>query len=303
MATNKKITLTLDTFFKIQCTEFFEALGCQVLTEVELFKQPRRLDVLIIEGGGGEGRGASQQPLLGMRAKHTIHKKFHLLDYFQKYNLVSYKSFRDRFSISDIRDAMIYHQSYLNLEKKANEANSTVSLIVSQKPSKFLSETTSKVSQQVKGRYVIDYQAFKVYILNIEEAPLNDSLDGVFLSEFVKDKKKITMPADVRRGLVSDKKIVDILEEGLKTRLVTFEGRILDMGAVADITKYVLPELEKAEARGKAEGKTEGKAEIFKKMYANGQSISQISSMTGLSEAECQRMLSFTHHEGDPMKK
>ncbi len=57
MATNKKITLTLDTFFKIQCTEFFEALGCQVLTEVELFKQPRRLDVLIIEGGEGKGEG------------------------------------------------------------------------------------------------------------------------------------------------------------------------------------------------------------------------------------------------------
>ncbi len=299
MATNKKITLTLDTFFKIQCTEFFEALGCQVLTEVELFKQPRRLDVLIIEEGGGEGKGASQQPLLRTQTKHAMHKKFHLLDYFQKYNLVSYKSFRDRFSISDIRDAMIYHQSYLNLEKKANEANSTVSLIVSQKPSKFLSKTTSKVSQQVKGRYVIDYQAFKVYILNIEEAPLNDSLDGVFLSEFVKDKKKITMPSDVRRGLVTDKKIVDILEEGLKTRLVTFEGRILDMGAVADITKYVLPELKKAEARGEARGK----AEIFNKMYANGQSISQISSMTGLSEAECQRMLHFTHHEGDPMKK
>ncbi len=142
---------------------------------------------------------------------------------------------------------------------------------------------------------MIDYQAFKVYILNIEEAPLNDSLDGIFLSEFVKDKKKITMPADVRRGLVTDKKIVDILEEGLKTRLVTFEGRILDMGAVADITKYVLPELEKAEARGKAE--------IFKKMYANGQSISQISSMTSLSKAECQRMLSFAHHENDPIKK
>ncbi len=154
---------------------------------------------------------------------------------------------------------------------------------------------------------MIDYQAFKVYILNIEETPLNDSLDGIFLSEFVKDKKKITMPADVRKGLVNDKKIVDILEEGLKTRLVTFEGRMLNMGAVADITKYVLPELEKAEARGKAEGeakgKAEGKAEIFKKMYANGHSISQISSMTGLSEAECQRMLSFAHHEGDPIKK
>ncbi len=240
-----------------------------------------------------------QQPQDGTQTKHAMHKKFHLLDYFQKYNLVSYKSFRDRFSISDIRDAMIYYQSYLNLEKKANEANSTISLIVSQKPSKFLSETTSKVSQQVKGRYVIDYQAFKVYILNIEEAPLNDSLDGVFLSEFVKDKKKITMPADVRRGLVIDKKIVDILEEGLKTRLVAFEGRIFDMGAVADITKYVLPELEKAEARGEARGK----AEIFNKMYANGQSISQISSMTGLSKAECQRMLSFTHHENDPIKK
>ncbi len=107
------------------------------------------------------------------------------------------------------------------------------------------------------------------------------------------------MPADVRRGLVIDKKIVDILEEGLKTRLVTFEGRMLDMGAVADITKYVLPELEKAEARGEVRGKVE----IFKKMYANGHSISQISSMTGLSEAECQCMLYFTHHENDPMKK
>ncbi len=89
------------------------------------------MDVLIIEGG----EGASQQPQEGTQTKHAMHKKFHLLDYFQKYNLIGYKSFRDRFSISDIRDAMIYHQSYLNLEKKANEANSTISLIVSQKPS------------------------------------------------------------------------------------------------------------------------------------------------------------------------
>ncbi len=77
-----------------------------------------------------------QQPQEGTQAKHAMHKKFHLLDYFQKYNVIGDQSFRDRFSILNIRDAMIYHQNYLNLKKNANEANSTVSLIVSQKPSK-----------------------------------------------------------------------------------------------------------------------------------------------------------------------
>ncbi len=269
MATNKKITLTLDTFFKVQCSQFFTALGCKVETEVELLKQPRRLDVLVIQENEA-------------KAKRLIHEKFHILGYFQKYNLVSYKSFRDNFAISDIHDAIIYYHSYLNLKKQAEQNNTTMTLIVSQRPTKFLNQVKARVSESVKGRYCVDYHLFQIYIVNIEEALPNDSLDGIFLSEFVKNKNKITVPSDVRKGIIREKKIVDILEEGLKTRLVTFEGVELDMGAVADITKYVLPELEKAETKGKIEGKIED-ARI---MLEDGVPLEKVIKYTGLTKAQ-----------------
>ena len=273
MKTTKKIILNLDTFFKVQCSEFFRALGAKVETEIELFKQPKRLDVLVI------------------KQHQQFSEKLYILDYFQKYNLISYKSFHDHFSIDDIRDAVIYFQSYLNLEKDAHEKNSTITLIVSRRPLKFLKEVKSNVTETLRGRYMVQYPSFKLVLLNLEEIALESSLDGIFLSEFVKDKNKITDFSSLNERVCGNKKIVDILQEGIIIRLVTFEEEQIDMGAVADITKYVLPELEKAEEKGIEKGITEGKIQIVQNMREAGFSISDIAKATKLSLDKINKML------------
>ena len=65
------------------------------MTDFELLKQPKRLDLLIIK-------------------KAQIKVRLIIFSYFLEYNLISYKSFRDNSGEVDIRSLEIYHRSYLN---------------------------------------------------------------------------------------------------------------------------------------------------------------------------------------------
>ena len=66
------------------------------------------------------------------------------------------------------------------------------------------------------------------------------------------------------------------------------------MGAVADITEYVKPELEEAERRGMekgmAEGKAEGMAEVALGLLREDISLEVISKTTGLSAKEINKL-------------
>ena len=149
------------------------------MTDFELLKQPKRLDLLIIK-------------------KAQIKARLIIFSYFLEYNLISYKSFRDNSGEVDIRSLEIYHRSYLNIEKGAHAGNSTMSLIVSQKPVKFLKENSQFVSEPSPGHYVVDYNLYKLHILNLEELSL-DGIDGLLLSEFVKDASKIGNPKELKK--------------------------------------------------------------------------------------------------------
>ena len=154
----QRYTISLDEFFKYECKELFTALGCVVETDFELLKQPKRLDLLIIK-------------------KAKIKEKLIIFNYFSEYNLISYKSFRDNFGEADIRSLEVYHRSYLNLEKKAYAKNTTMTLIVSRKPAKFLKENRQFVSELSRGHYLIDYNLYQAHILNLEELSL-EGIDG-----------------------------------------------------------------------------------------------------------------------------
>ena len=66
------------------------------------------------------------------------------------------------------------------------------------------------------------------------------------------------------------------------------------MGAVADVTDIVLPKIEEAERKGKKEGKKEGIEKgiekVAKAMFIEGDPISKIAKVTGLSEAEISKL-------------
>ena len=254
-------------------------MGCAVQTDFELLKQPKKLDLLIVKKG-------------------KIKEKLSIFHYFLGHNLISYKSFQDNFSETDIRALDVYHRSYLNSEKDAKNSNTTMTLIVSQKPVKFLKQNRQFVSELSKGHYLIDYNLYQAHIINLEEIAF-EGIDGVLLSEFVKDTAKIAESAKLQ-GISRSKNIIDILSAGLNFRRQCFEG-VSIMGAVADVTDIVLPKIEEAEKRGiekgKAEGRAEERAEVAKTMLLKGLASSEISKFTGLSEAEINELKSEMDQE------
>ncbi len=87
----ERFYLTFDEFFKMGAKVFFEAFGYKVITEFELFKLPKKIDVLVIEA-----------------EEKTPPEDFALLTWFTSHNLISYKSPADRVREKDFRDALIY---------------------------------------------------------------------------------------------------------------------------------------------------------------------------------------------------
>ena len=220
--------------------------------------------------------------------KIQIKEKLNIFHYFLEHNLISYKSFQDKFSEADIRALDVYHRSYLNSEKDAENSNTTMTLVVSQKPVKFIKQNRQFVSEVLRGHYLVDYNIYQAHIINLEEIALDEGIDGILLSEFVKDAGKIAEPAKLQ-GISRSQNIIDILSAGLNFRRQRFEG-VSIMGAVADITDIVLPKIEEAERRGMEKG-AEGKVkEVAKAMLLKGIALSDISEFTGLAEEEINKL-------------
>ena len=170
----KRIEYTLDQLFKKSCAELFPLLGYDVQFEQELITGAKRIDVLLLK----------QQKL---KTQIDFYPKGHLqiLDYFKEHNLLSYKSFKDHFSLKDIQDCIIYYQSYLQITKTANEKNTTISLFISGTPRKFLEKYKKDIIQVSEGVYRIENSFVDLHVINIEAIDIK-GVDGAFLYAFCK---------------------------------------------------------------------------------------------------------------------
>ena len=288
MATNQnRYKLTLDQFFKRGCEAYFTKKNFEVHTEKELITGAKRVDVVL--------RGKIEQ----------IQKlDFKVFTHFSEHNLISFKSFKDRFTKEAVDECFIYFLFYLGIYKNtAREDNTTITMITSKTSKKVLSKYKDLITLNERGRVEMMYGLIHLVILNIEEIKL-DGEDGLFLSNF-REKAARELKKHKFSYNKKDKIIVDILTELFNERLLYFEG-VKPMGAVADITKYVKPKLEEAEKRGIAEGmekgmekgiaegmekgKEKGKAEVALGMLNKGYSLSDISDLTGLSLAEIKKL-------------
>ena len=130
-----KAQITLDTFFKNQAREFFGSCGYLVETEHEMLKNPKKLDVLLIK-------------------QNTATIEFDIFNYFAPFNLVSYKSYGDAVRTQDIYDLSIYMNLYLRENPKANYGNTTITLICSSTPRKFIREHKEYFTEAPPGHFI-----------------------------------------------------------------------------------------------------------------------------------------------------
>ncbi len=127
-----------------------------------------------------------------------------------------------------------------------------MTLLLSKRPRKFLSEYGGAVEEIAQGVYVIENPIIHMRVINIEAVELG-SADSMFLTAFSKDlaRLKETQRSFARESFfTTNKKVLANLRQALQARLAIFEGEV-DMGAVADITEYVMPAIRKAEKRAR----------------------------------------------------
>ncbi len=170
---SQRINLKLDQFFKRECANFFPPFGYEVQSEYELSTVTKRIDVVVL-------RKSHIPPLA----------KLELFHYFSDHNLLSYKSFQDHFQLRDIHDCMIYYYYYLQLNPEACRDNLTVTLLLSKRPRKFLSEYGGAVEEIEQGVYVIENPIIHMRVINIEVVDLS-SADSMFLTAFCKDLARL----------------------------------------------------------------------------------------------------------------
>jgi hypothetical protein len=161
-----------DEAFKELMKEYFEPFA-RVITDYELLTIPKRVDLLIIE---------LEKPIINY---------VKIFSYFKRYNIIEFKSEKDRFIFwKDLYNIGIYLNGVLLKEKVKNYDNSTFSLVTTLKPKKLLD--TFKAKELRKGIYTINnISIIPINIVVIEELEINYEKETEILKEFtsLKDRR------------------------------------------------------------------------------------------------------------------
>jgi hypothetical protein len=284
----KKFILKYDEFFKITTKNFFEILKCNVITEFEIINLPKKVDIIII--------------------KNPNSKKLQLFKYFKNYNIISFKSEKDKPTSKDFYDLFIYLMGFCNLEKLANLNNTTITLIASHLPKSFLKLFQHNLIPIKKGLWKLEQKLFHIYFIEINQLDSKD-YEVEYLYIFG-NKEKLTTGSHNIHNLIKNKKMLEFLKKMYFIRYSNFEKEIPEdfpMPKVyeADITELVKPHyekglqeglqqglkegLQKGLQEGKLEGKLEAKIETAKKMKKKGYSIKDICEITGVSKKDLKK--------------
>ena len=278
MGNDSRIIITFDEFFKSSSKSFFEKQGFRVETEVEIFKLPKRLDVLVVKN-----------------PHKTLPDEFTLFRYWKEYNLLSFKSEKDMVRTSDFWDCFIYFYGFLNLSPVDNFDNTTISLLVNHHPGKFLKKFSKFCKELDAGVWEIDSNFCKIYLIELHKINLS-GLDRFYLRNFSTDKsflELVTKTEAIEKG-TKEAKWIDSIQNFIQDRITAFEKdpnirrKFMATAYEADITDLVKPYMDKAEKKGKVEGRLEGKLEkaieTARKMREEGETITKIIKYTGLTE-------------------
>jgi hypothetical protein len=154
--TLKKIKLNVgfDEFFKTSMKVYFEPFAT-VITNFEIIKLPKKVDLLIIE------------------ADKPIEEHLEVIKYFKRFNVIEFKSESDKFDLNkDIYIMGIFLNGVLFTVPESNIRNTTFTLVSSRRLSKLLKTYDAKKIRD--GLYVIDnISIIPIHIVIISEIEPN----------------------------------------------------------------------------------------------------------------------------------
>ncbi|MCP5498586.1 MAG: hypothetical protein H7A25_01675 [Leptospiraceae bacterium] len=164
----RKLQKTFDEVFKKRAIAFFSKFA-KVETEFELHRLPRKLDVLIIE---------SDKP---------IRQHLDLMNYFQEFNIIEFKSESQGVKLQDIYKTLYYISAFVLRKKEKGDISFT--LITTKKPERFLE--TYHFLEKRKGLYVMEISGIiKIHCIVISELDKNTDRELEFLQIFTAKKQR-----------------------------------------------------------------------------------------------------------------
>jgi hypothetical protein len=148
-----------DAVFKEIFAKWLEGLGAAVQTQVETGRLPRTIDVVGMTDAAVRARLAKESPF----------------DYFQRHNIVEFKSPRDPLTPDEYK--LIVARAYLFLQKVGEDdlRNLTVTVISATKPRRVLTQVPYlvKFQKEAPGRYRSD-DKLSLYVLVTSELPMEE---------------------------------------------------------------------------------------------------------------------------------
>ena len=96
---------------------------------------------------------------------------------------------------------------------EANYSNTTITLICSRTPRKFIWEHKEYFTETCPGHFIGNYGMYKIHIINIETIRLSGP-DGVFLSEFCRNIDRLSDQTEIKESGFP-KQIIDKLLKGM----------------------------------------------------------------------------------------
>lgn len=281
-----------DEGFKVLCKELFEE-HYQVITDYELIFNSKRVDAVVILG------------------EEPIDKKFDIFDYFKKYNIIEFKSEKDSFSTDrHLHKLLFYLAGLIDSEKEATFGNTTLTLISSVKPKKFLKiyeSTTKKIKNGVyliKGLFPIP-----LYLIIPREVDRKGELNRelALLKEFSGPKERKSYLQEILHKVINgDERFSSHLRFAFSlyrdemAELARKEGldmTLIEKNMLAWMEDFNLKErfinegIELGEKRGERKGIIEGKMEDARKMLEKGLDIELIIEITGLPYETVSKLL------------
>ncbi|MCP5503249.1 MAG: hypothetical protein H7A25_25350 [Leptospiraceae bacterium] len=163
----RKLQKTFDEVFKKRAISFFSKFA-KVETEYELHRLPRKLDVLVIE---------SDKP---------IGKHLDLMNYFQEFNIIEFKSESQGVKLQDIYKTLYYISAFILRKKEKGCLSFT--LITTKKPKRFLE--AYHFFENKRGLYVMEIPGItKIHCIVVSELDKNSDRELEFLQIFGFDTK------------------------------------------------------------------------------------------------------------------
>ena len=164
-----RFKLKFDEFFKLMSKAFFPLFGFEVQTEVELFKLPKKMDVLILHTDKVD--------------REKIKKQFSIFHYFSEHNIISFKSLNDRItSENDVLDLVTYTSGYIRSHREAKTNNTTATLLTSRISKTFLKKYPG-ISEFSKFHFIVDLNMFCIHIVDLSRLEM-EGLDSYFLAGY-----------------------------------------------------------------------------------------------------------------------